>query len=94
MPALLATAAMLPWAHERQSGAAFTQPCSSGYEGPVFIQGTSQDAEIKITDVSGASVHEMEAAGGQAQWDGTKLDGHPVASGYLVIPDDLGTSHA
>jgi hypothetical protein len=34
----------------------------------------------------------MQAAGGQAQWDGTKLDGQPVASGVYIIyaTDDLG----
>jgi len=71
----------------------YPNPVRPGYEGPVFIQGNSQDARIKITDVSGALVHEMEAAGGQAQWDGTKLDGHPVASGVYLIytTDDLGT---
>ena len=45
-----------------------------------------------MTDVSGALVYDMQAAGGQAQWDGTKLDGHPVASGVYIIyaTDDLG----
>ena len=70
----------------------YPNPVRPGYEGPIFIQGNSEDARIKITDVNGALVYDMQAAGGQAQWDGTKLDGHPVASGVYIIyaTDDLG----
>ena len=70
----------------------YPNPVRPGYEGPIFIQGNSEDARIKITDVSGALVYDMQAAGGQAQWDGTKLDGHPVASGVYIIyaTDELG----
>ncbi|MBA4738196.1 MAG: T9SS type A sorting domain-containing protein, partial [Cryomorphaceae bacterium] len=70
----------------------YPNPVRPGYEGPIFIQGNSEDARIKVTDVSGALVYDMQAAGGQAQWDGTKLDGHPVASGVYIIyaTDDLG----
>ncbi len=70
----------------------YPNPVRPGYEGPIFIQGNSEDARIKITDVSGALVYDMQAAGGQAQWDGTKLDGHQVASGVYIIyaTDDLG----
>ena len=70
----------------------YPNPVRPGYEGPIFIQGNSEDARIKVTDVSGALVYDMQAAGGQTQWDGTKLDGHPVASGVYIIyaTDDLG----
>jgi hypothetical protein len=70
----------------------YPNPVRPGYEGPVFIQGNNEDARIKVTDVSGALVYDMQAAGGQAQWDGTKLDGHPVSSGVYIIyaTDDLG----
>ena len=70
----------------------YPNPVRPGYEGPIFIQGNSEDARIKVTDVSGALVYDMQAAGGQAQWDGIKLDGHPVASGVYIIyaTDDLG----
>ena len=70
----------------------YPNPVRPGYDGPIFIQGNSEDARIKITDVSGALVYEMQAAGGQAQWSGTKLDGNPVASGVYIIyaMDDLG----
>jgi len=70
----------------------YPNPVRPGYEGPIFIQGNNEDARIKVTDVSGALVYDMQAAGGQAQWDGTKLDGHPVASGVYIIyaTDDLG----
>lgn len=70
----------------------YPNPVRPGYEGPIFIQGNSENSRIKVTDVSGALVYDMQAAGGQAQWDGTKLDGHPVASGVYIIyaTDELG----
>ncbi len=70
----------------------YPNPVRPGYEGPIFIQGNGEDARIKVTDVSGALVNDMQAAGGQAQWNGTKLNGHPVASGVYLIyaTDDLG----
>ena len=70
----------------------YPNPVRPGYKGPIFIQGNSEDARIKVTDVSGALVYDMQATGGQAQWDGTKLDGQPVASGVYIIyaTDDLG----
>ena len=49
-------------------------------------------ARIKITDVSGALVNDLQATGGQAKWNGTKIDGSSVASGVYLIyaTDDLG----
>lgn len=70
----------------------YPNPIRPGYTGPLFIQGNTSDARIKITDVSGALVNDLQAAGGQAQWDGTKIDGSAVASGVYLIyaTDDLG----
>jgi hypothetical protein len=70
----------------------YPNPIRPGYTGPLFIQGNTGDARIKITDVSGALVNDLQAAGGQAQWDGNKIDGSPVASGVYLIyaTDDLG----
>ncbi|MAZ96672.1 MAG: hypothetical protein CMP53_04020 [Flavobacteriales bacterium] len=72
--------------------AVYPNPVRPGYTGPLFIQGNSSDARIKITDVSGALVNDLQAAGGQAQWNGTKIDGSTVASGVYLIyaTDDLG----
>jgi hypothetical protein len=70
----------------------YPNPIRPGYTGPLFIQGNTSDARIKITDVSGALVNDLQAAGGQAQWDGNKIDGSAVASGVYLIyaTDDLG----
>jgi hypothetical protein len=70
----------------------YPNPIRPGYTGPLFIQGNTGDARIKITDVSGALVNDLQAAGGQAQWDGNKIDGSAVASGVYLIyaTDDLG----
>lgn len=70
----------------------FPNPVRPGYQGPVFVQGTSENARIKVTDVTGALVYETVAAGGSAQWDGTFIDGSKVPSGvYLVYAmDELG----
>lgn len=70
----------------------YPNPIRPGYNGPLFIQGNTGDARIKITDVSGGLVNDLQAAGGQAQWDGTKIDGSSVASGVYLIyaTDDLG----
>ena len=72
--------------------AVYPNPIRPGYTGPLFIQGNTGDARIKITDVSGALVNDLQAAGGQAQWDGNKIDGSAVASGVYLIyaTDDLG----
>lgn len=70
----------------------FPNPVRPGYQGPVFVQGTSENARIKVTDVTGALVYETVAAGGSAQCDGTFIDGSKVPSGvYLVYAmDELG----
>ena len=70
----------------------YPNPIRPGYNGPLFIQGNTGDARIKITDVSGALVNDLQATGGQAQWNGTKIDGSSVASGVYLIyaTDDLG----
>jgi len=70
----------------------FPNPVRPGYDGPIFIQGTTENARVKITDVTGALVYETVAAGGGARWDGIFLDGSKVPSGvYLIYAlDDLG----
>mgnify|MGYP005623769343 CR=1 FL=1 len=70
----------------------YPNPVRPGYDGPVFIQGNTENARIKITDVTGGLVYETLAAGGGARWEGTFLDGNKVPSGvYLIYAlDELG----
>lgn len=65
---------------------AFPNPVRPDYSGPIAINGLATDAEVKITDVNGRLVHETNALGGQAIWDGTDYNGRRVSTGvYLVF---------
>lgn len=70
----------------------YPNPIRPGYEGPILAQGCPENAQIKITDVSGGLVYETVAEGGQMRWDGVNHHGKKVASGvYLIyVSDDLG----
>ncbi len=65
---------------------AYPNPVRPDYEGLIAFRGLARDATIKITDVTGQLVHESNALGGQATWDGRDYSGRDVASGvYLVF---------
>lgn len=65
---------------------AFPNPVTPDYTGEIGIKGLPQDANIKITDITGKLVHETKAYGGQAVWDGYDYTGRRTASGvYLVF---------
>ncbi len=65
---------------------AFPNPVKDGYSGIIGIKGLVTNAQVRITDISGAVVHTTNAEGGQAIWDGTNLNGRRVKSGvYLVF---------
>lgn len=68
---------------------AFPNPVKDGYSGIIGIKGLVTNAQVRITDISGAVVHSTKAEGGQAVWDGTNLNGIRVRSGvYLVFASD------
>ena len=65
---------------------AYPNPVRPEYEGLIAIRGLARNATIKITDIKGQLVHESEAQGGQATWDGRDYNGRKVSSGvYLVF---------
>ncbi len=65
---------------------AYPNPVRPDYEGPIAIKGLAENANIKITDVSGQLMFETTALGGQAIWDGKDYNGRKAASGvYLVF---------
>ncbi|MCB0687311.1 MAG: hypothetical protein KDC53_12330 [Saprospiraceae bacterium] len=71
--------------HESQI-TVFPNPVRPNYQGPIAIRGLAENANVKITDVSGLLVYETTALGGQAIWDGNDLRGRRVSSGvYLVF---------
>ncbi len=65
---------------------AYPNPVKDNYAGLIAIKGLTQDANVKITDVSGSLIYQTKALGGQAIWDGKNLQGVKAASGvYLVF---------
>ncbi len=65
---------------------AFPNPVRPGYSGPITIRGLVTDADVKITDVTGALVYETTANGGEATWNGKNFSGREANSGvYLVF---------
>lgn len=64
----------------------FPNPVKPGFTGLVTIDGLTDNANIKITDVTGNLVYEEFASGGSIQWDTRAFGKHKVASGvYMVI---------
>ncbi|MEX0965869.1 MAG: two-component regulator propeller domain-containing protein [Bacteroidia bacterium] len=67
----------------------YPNPVREGYLGPIAVKGLVQDANVKITDISGNMVFELTADGGQAVWQGTNFQGDLVKSGvYLIFSTD------
>lgn len=64
----------------------YPNPVRENYDGPIAIKGLMRETTVKITDISGTLVNEIESFGGQAIWDGTDFHGNRVATGiYLVF---------
>lgn len=64
----------------------FPNPVRPGFTGLVTIDGLIDQANVKITDISGNLVYEETVSGGTLQWDTTAFGRHKVASGvYLVL---------
>jgi hypothetical protein len=72
----------------------FPNPVRPGYEGPIAIKGLAQDADVKITDMSGQLVFETKALGGQAIWNGRDYNGRKANTGvYLVFATSNNSSN-
>lgn len=71
----------------------FPNPVPPGYNGTIAIRGLTENALVKITELSGKLVFQSRALGGQAIWNGKNYNGSKIASGvYLVIiRDDSGS---
>jgi ligand-binding sensor domain-containing protein len=64
----------------------FPNPVKESYNGPIAIKNLTEDANVKITDISSNVVFEGFAEGGQIIWNGTNLNGDRVSTGvYLVF---------
>jgi ligand-binding sensor domain-containing protein len=65
---------------------AYPNPVKEGYTGYIAIKGLVEDAEVKITDISGRLIYSTKATGGQAIWNGQNFSGKRAKTGvYLVL---------
>jgi len=64
----------------------FPNPVKPNFTGVVTIDGLTEDANVKITDITGNLVYEEFSSGGSIQWDTRAFGKHKVASGvYMVL---------
>lgn len=63
----------------------FPNPVASGYNGPIAIRGLVENADVRITDISGQLVYRAKATGGQAVWNGMDYTGHRPQTGVYLI---------
>lgn len=63
----------------------FPNPVKPGYSGVIGITGLVSGANVKITDLAGNLVRELNAEGGTASWDGNTLSGKRVKTGIYLI---------
>ena len=63
----------------------FPNPVKHDYSGPIAISGLVNDADVKITDISGALVFHTKANGGEAIWNGNNFKGERAHTGVYLI---------
>lgn len=63
----------------------FPNPVPPGYGGSVVITGLMNNADVRITDISGQLVYRAKANGGQLIWNGADYTGHRPQSGVYMI---------
>ncbi|MGJ8665197.1 MAG: T9SS type A sorting domain-containing protein [Patiriisocius sp.] len=64
----------------------FPNPVRPQFEGLVTIDGLTENANVKITDIEGNLVYQQTSEGGSVQWDTMAFGRYKVASGvYLVL---------
>jgi len=64
---------------------AFPNPVPSGYKGTIGIRGLTENADVRITDISGQLIYRTKALGGQAVWNGKDYTGKRPQSGVYLI---------
>jgi hypothetical protein len=63
----------------------FPNPVRPGYEGVVGITGLVSEAYVKITDINGKLIRNLETNGSTASWDLNDYNGRRVNSGVYVV---------
>ena len=64
---------------------AYPNPVYAHYTGTIAIKGLVDDANVKITDLSGTLIYATTALGGQAIWDGKDYNGVKAQTGVYLI---------
>lgn len=63
----------------------YPNPVRPDYQGNIAISGTTENAEIKITDANGKLVFSTNSFGGQAVWNGYTSNGSLVPTGIYYV---------
>jgi hypothetical protein len=63
----------------------YPNPVKDNYTGPIVIKGLVENAILKITDISGSFVCELNSIGGQAIWDAKNFKGERVSTGVYMV---------
>ncbi len=63
----------------------FPNPVPSNYNGYIAIKGLTENADVKITDVSGQLVYSTKAQGGTATWNGKTYSGRKPQTGVYYV---------
>ena len=67
----------------------YPNPVPPNFNGPISFKNLVENAQVKITDLTGKLVFQTRAQGGQAIWNGKTYEGNSVATGiYLVFVRD------
>ncbi|MFD2246311.1 T9SS type A sorting domain-containing protein [Pontibacter ruber] len=67
----------------------FPNPVRPSYTGLIGVSGLPNNAQVRITDISGTLVYKTIAAGGTVTWDARGYNGKRVKGGvYLVMASD------
>lgn len=64
---------------------AYPNPVPPNFTGTIGIRGVVNNAEIKITDITGNLVYETIANGTTATWNGLGLNGEKAQSGVYIV---------
>jgi hypothetical protein len=74
---------------------AFPNPVSPDFDDKVTITGLSNNANLKITDISGNLIYQAKVVGNRLVWNCRNLSGNRVATGiYLVIASTVDASES
>ena len=63
----------------------FPNPVRPQFTGQITVDGLTERANVKITDLNGNLVHEAVSEGGSIQWDTTVFGGSRASSGVYFI---------